>query len=185
MYLIILRIHDVNEMEKRRPVLLYETDHQALLEACRELSQQVATGQLKPGTYFLYGPHVDPETRQFPQLIRDIEPLNVLIDLDVVYVTMSVRVVYGILAFPENIDRKNIEMYEESNRIELINGLWYFDNDFLNHPEHMKEVQELLEKRKSEKQNNSVSIEEISKNHYTKSRLNPEYFLAAFRNREI
>lgn len=146
-YLIILKIHDVNEMEKRRPVLLYETDHQALLEACRALSQQVVTGQLKPGTYFLYGRHTDPETKQFPQLIRDIEPLYVLINVEgVVYITMSVRVIYGIIAFPENLDRKNIEMYEDSNRIELINGLWYFDNDFLNHPEHMKAVEESLVK---------------------------------------
>ena len=175
-YLLILKIHDVNEMEKRRSVLLYEIDHQALLEACRELSQQVATGRLKPGTYLFYGSQADSETRRFPQLIRDLEPLHVLIDVDVVYVTMSVLVVYGIIAFPENLDSKIIEMYEESNRIELINGLWYFDNDFLNNPEHIKEVEELLKKRKSEKQKNSVTVEKISKNHALLKKFKPNIY---------
>ena len=40
--------------------LLCETDHQALLEACRELSSRFARGELKPGKYWVRI-HRDPE----------------------------------------------------------------------------------------------------------------------------
>ena len=33
--------------------------------------------------------------------------------------------------------------------IELIDGMWYYDENFRKHPEHKKEVEELLKKRKA------------------------------------
>jgi hypothetical protein len=73
-YFAVWVMRDLNSMEARRPVLLYETDHQALLEACRELSRQVATGRLEPRSYRIHG-DPDPESRQFPRLILDLDPL--------------------------------------------------------------------------------------------------------------
>jgi len=43
-YFVVFVTRDLNRLEAHRPVLLYQTDHRALLEACRELSRQVATG---------------------------------------------------------------------------------------------------------------------------------------------
>ena len=151
-YFAIWAIRDLNRMEARRPVLLYETDHRALLEACRELSRQVATGRLEPGSYQIHG-NPDIETRQFPQLILDLTPVRVEIDEDGdVDLMMSPGVFYGVRAFPEDYEVSLDELYKYGDDvwgIELIDGLWYYDEDFQKHPEHKKVVEELLKKRKA------------------------------------
>jgi len=153
-YSVIWIIRDLRRMEAHRPVLLYETDHQALLEACRELSRQVDEGKLEPGMYGLgLNPTRDPKMRQFPQLILDLAPVRVDIEKDgQVVLIMSSIVMYGVCAFPEDYEGSVDELYkygDEAWGIELIDGLWYYDEDFQKHPEHKKEVEELLKKRKA------------------------------------
>jgi hypothetical protein len=147
-YFAMWAMRDLNNMEARRPVLLYQTDHRALLDACRELSRQVATRKLQPGDYQIHGTH-DPEARQFPQLILDLDPLRVEIESNgVVNLMMSPVVLYGVCALPEDYEGSLTELYDY--RVELIDGLWYYDEDFVKHPEHQKEVEERLKKSKVE-----------------------------------
>jgi hypothetical protein len=151
-YFALWAMHDLDSMEARRPVLLYQTDHRALLEACRELSRQVAAGKLQPGEYRVHAHHPDSETRQFPQLILDLDPLRVDIEKNgVVNLMMSPVVLYGVYALPENYEDPPAELYPWGE--ELIDGLWYYDEGFRNHPERQKEVEELL--KKSEAGNSS------------------------------
>jgi len=134
--------------QTRRPVLLYQTDYRALLEAGRELSRQVAAGRLEPRRYRIrqFSGDPDPETKQFPQLIMDLNPSVVHIRKDgQVDLGMSPSCPYGILVFPE--DYKVSEL-DKVWAIKLLDGLWYYDEDFRKHPEHKKEVEELLKKRK-------------------------------------
>ena len=151
-YFAVWMIRDLDRMEARRPVLLYETDHRALLEACRQISRHVATGRLEPGEYRIHG-NPDPESRQFAQLILDLDPLHVRIHKDgQVDIIMSPVVMYGVCAFPEDYVGSLDELYKYGDEvwgIELIDGLWYYDEDFQKHPEHKKEVEELLKKRKA------------------------------------
>jgi hypothetical protein len=132
---------ELNNMEARRPILLYQTDHQALLSACRELSKQVITGQIKPYIYF------DGEMndiRGFPKIILDLQPFFVDIKKSgIIYIVMSPNIMYEVIAYPENYPSN------EGFGIMLIEGLWYYDEDFIQHPEHMKEIEELLKERKS------------------------------------
>jgi len=150
-YAAVRLMYELNRLEARRSLILYESDHQALLEACRELSRKVDAGQLKPGCYSLYGTPA-PETKQFPQPILDLEPLQVIIEKDgQVNIFMWPSVMYGLIVFPEKDEDSPAEPKDnyEGWRIELIDGLWYYDEDFLKHPEHMKEVEELLKKKKT------------------------------------
>ncbi len=151
-YFALWAMRDLNGMEARRPILLYETDHRALLEACRRISRQVATGRLEPGEYRIHG-DPDPESRQFAQLILDLDPLQVNVKKNgVVNLIMSPVVMYGVRASPEDYEGSLAELYTADDkewRIELIDGLSYYDEDFLKHPEHKKEVEELLKKRKA------------------------------------
>jgi hypothetical protein len=148
-YAAVRLMYELNRLEARRSLILYESDHQALLEACRELSRKVDAGQLKPGCYSLYGTP-DPETKQFPQPILDLEPLQVIIEKNgQVNIFMWPSVMYGLIFFPDE-DEDSLAEEPKDNyegwRIELIDGLWYYDEDFLKHPKHIKEVEELLKK---------------------------------------
>ena len=100
-YAAVRLMYELNRLEARRSLILYESDHQALLEACRELSRKVDVGQLKPGCYSLYGTP-DPETKQFPQPILDLEPLQVIIEKNgQVNIFMWPSVMYGLIFFPD------------------------------------------------------------------------------------
>ena len=151
-YSAVWAIRDLKSIEARRPVLLYETDHRALLEACRELSRQLAAGRLEPGWYRIHG-DPDPESSQFPQLILDIDPLQVIVEKSgQVDIIMSPMVMFGVRAFPEDYEGSPAERFRYDDKawgIELIDGLWYFDEDFHKRPEHKREVEELLRKRKT------------------------------------
>jgi hypothetical protein len=130
-------------MESRRPVLLYQTDHRELHEACRELSKQVVAGELKIDQYRFYRfmGNPDPETQLFPRSILDLKPFQVYIEKNgCIDLIMSPTVMYGVRAHPDGLKHGNIE---------LVPGLWYFDEDFRVHPEHKKEIEDLLKKRKS------------------------------------
>jgi len=143
-YFAVSAMRDLDRMEARRPTLLYETDHRALLKACKEISKLVAAGRLEPGEYQIQG-NPDPESKQFAQVILDLDPLRVDVEPDgQVDIIMSPVVMYGVSAFPEDYERSR----SGEGGIELIDGLWYYDEDFLRHPEHKKEVEELLKKRK-------------------------------------
>jgi hypothetical protein len=138
----------VREFRKCQTRLIYETDHQALLQACRELSRQAAEGELSLGRYGVrVGRH--PEASRFPHHILDLAPIAVSIEVD-----GSVRLeMYsglgggrlGATAFPE--DYKLVRGFED-NHVELVDGLWYYDDGLTGNPKHKKEIEAILKKRK-------------------------------------
>jgi hypothetical protein len=125
-----------------RALLLYKTDHKALLSACREIADQKSTGRLDSNR---------PIFEQYPQIITILNPRRIEIDQDgFVDITMSLNLEYGVIAFPE-VYKGTVgeKMFSDKTwRIELLDGLWYYDEDFKTHPEHKKEVEELLNKNK-------------------------------------
>lgn len=136
------------EFRKCQTRLLYETDHQALLQACRELSRQVAEGELSPARY---GVRVDrhSEVSRFPHDILDLAPIAVSIEDDgCVWLEMYSGLGGGrlsVVAFPEGY---KLARGFEDDHVELVDGLWYYDDGLTGDPEHKKEIEAILKKRK-------------------------------------
>lgn len=130
--------------------LLCRTDHQALLEACRELLKQVDKGDLKPGKYRIRNAFgkLDPDVSRFPQVILDIEPNYVYIyPIGFVHVEMLGGLGhFGVNAFSEDFKPPNSYFYYGEKK--LIDGLWYCDDGYNDNPEYGKRIDALLQKRK-------------------------------------
>ena len=137
------------EFRQRQVRLLCETDYQALLDSCRELSRQVAGGKLKPGTYKIRR-DPDPESTRFPQLILDLEPKYVVIYTDgqvkVAVEELGPYAYFGVWAYSEDYKKPKHDK-------KLINGLWYYDSDYYDaYPKYMKKIDALIQKGKMRRQ---------------------------------
>ncbi|MBC8472030.1 MAG: hypothetical protein H8D56_21440 [Planctomycetes bacterium] len=138
---------DINKGNQRLTRLICETDYQALLKACRELSRRVTTGDLEPNQYRVrLDPH--PEASSFPQEILDLKPTFVRL-----YKDRKVRIElhggflnYGVTAYPEDYQYDPNLHYNEK---QLIPGLWYYDDDYRDkNPKHQKRIDALIQKGK-------------------------------------
>jgi hypothetical protein len=130
-----------------RTRLLCETDHQALLEACRQLSKQAMNGELEPGSYRVRG-RPDREIVRFPETIRILQPTLVAIDRIDGHVKIEMFGGwdnFGVYAYPKDFQKRFPFEYRDR---ELLEGLWYYD-DFYKYPgrdEYDKEIKALLTK---------------------------------------
>ena len=137
------------QQAKRTQVrLLCKTDHQALLKACRDLSKEVPGGNLKPGRYYLSGSDPAPEASEFPQPILDLWPSYVFIHDDgcVKLEMLGGLSHFGVSAYPEDYEEP-FHGFEYGD-IELIDGLWYYDDEYKGHPEYQKRIEALIQKGK-------------------------------------
>jgi hypothetical protein len=147
---LIYGLHHFSIMENRRSMLLYETDHQLLLKACRELSKQMSEGEIKADSSLKLSIIVkhDPNTKQLLQPIIKLGSPYVYVENDgFVVICMWPGVQYGVYAIPESYKGSISEVIPKWS-IKLIDGLWYFDEDYITHPDHKKEVEKLLKERK-------------------------------------
>ena len=131
---------ELAQAETRR---LCETDHQALLEACRELSRQVKAGELKDG---VYGP---PEVLRFPEPIPTLQPKFVTIGRDgPVLVEMGFGLwPLGVYAYPEDFPQ-HPPPFKYGDR-KLLEGLWYYEDGYSLDPNaYDKRIDRLLSRNK-------------------------------------
>ena len=140
-------IMDVQKGRQREERLLSETDHQTLLEACRELSRRVTTGDLEPRQYNVRLKR-HPEASRFPQAILDLEPTYVIITTDgrVMIELHGGFLHYGVMAYPEDYKEPFINFKYGDKK--LIDGLWYYDEDYEGNPKHQKKIDKLIQKGK-------------------------------------
>ena len=131
--------------------LLSKTDHQALLEACREISKETSTGNLTTPYRYKVRPKLDPEVSRFPQLVLDTEPLYIEIASDG---RLSLEITgalhhCGVTAYPENYEKPNDNFKFGDKKI--IDGLWYYEHGY--DSKRGKWVEALLEKGKRQREN--------------------------------
>jgi len=136
------------DVQQKQVRLLYKTDHQTLLEACREISRMVARGELKPGRYYLSRSRRLPAVSRFPQSILDLAPNYVYIDENnsgrVMLEMHGGFVHFGVQAYSEDY-QKPFSSFEYGDK-ELISGLWYYDDGYIENPEYDKIIEALRPK---------------------------------------
>jgi hypothetical protein len=130
--------------------LLCDTDHQVLLEACNELSRQVAQGKLKPGKYDILFSS-DPEVSKFPREILELRPRYIYIDENdygriTIEMTGGLDIHFGVYAYTEDF-KTPYKSFKYGDK-ELIPRLWYYDDGYENNPEYDKTIEALIQKRK-------------------------------------
>lgn len=140
---------EVKKEQQRKVSLLSETDHQALLEACRKLSREIDQGNLVAPVHYKVRRKPDPEVKRFPQAILDLEPMFVEISTDgrIEVGMMGGIHNYGVMAYPENYEKPH-DNFEFGDK-KIIDGLWYYEDGY--NPKYDKWIESLLQKGKSKK----------------------------------
>jgi hypothetical protein len=142
--------------QERRVLLLYRTDHEALLKAGREILRQ---GPKDPMNYRYFGPmHINgfpvPRGVRIPKVIRKLRPHASLINFNG-YVVLQMQggmADFGVKIYPEGF-REPRRYFEYGNR-ELLPGLWYYDYEYSDNPEYDKKIGEIIKKGRWEEPNN-------------------------------
>lgn len=133
------------KVEQRLVHLLCYTDHQALLEACREVSKRAGTGELRAGRAYAIRRHMG--RYGFPQAILNVDPLFVRIDSDgSVWVELFWAPSQGVVAYPEG-----YQAYGERRPgdKELVPGLWFYDEEYsLRRPKYVEYIDGLIARGK-------------------------------------
>ncbi len=136
-----------NPVKRRQIRLLCKTDYQTLLDSSRELLKLVARGEIKPGRYYLSGHRRLPVVPEFPQPILDLAPNYVYIQDGYVKLEMHGGMDHlGVYAYPEDFEMLDTS-FKYGNR-ELIEGLWYYDDEYFNNPTYDKKIEALIQKGK-------------------------------------
>jgi len=109
-------------VDQLRIRLLCETDHQALLEAGRELSRRVVSEGSGVNTY------IGADVSQLPEPIPSLRPHHVTIDRDgLVKIEMYTGwSPLGVYVFPEGHEKPSVGYGQRR----LLEGLWYYDDGY-------------------------------------------------------
>jgi len=118
------------EVEKFRiqtKQILYETDHEMLLTDCREIMRKAAAGTFPVGEYlFADHPVSEIQTLKIPESIMRLNPMKIIVDEKYLEISMHGGWYhFGVVAY-----KKNKYVDTALGNMELIDGLWYFDDEF-------------------------------------------------------
>lgn len=144
------------KVQRSRVSLLCQTDHKALLEACRELSRKIPefskklpAGEPHPDSYSLRAVLNSQELSCLPKPILDLGPDDIYINEDgciVLSISFGRLGHFGVNAYPEDY-KEPFEGFHYGDR-ELIDGLWYYDDGYKRNPKYDKRIEALLKKKK-------------------------------------
>ena len=145
----------MNLAQHRRILLLYHTDHEALLKAGRQILSQ---GPKDPMNYYYPGPqHIEgfpvPRGVRIPKVIRKLRPHASLINRNG-YVVLQMQggaTDFGVRIYPEGFKGRRY-YFTCGNRV-LLPGLEYYDYKYNRIPEYDKRIDEIIQKGKWEEPN--------------------------------
>jgi hypothetical protein len=136
----------VVKADRSRTRLVCETDYQVLLDACRDLLRQ----QKEDRVYVLDDPSASAAVQQFPKPLLDLAPRAIVVQPDerviIQMVGGGLRSSLGIYAYVEGFEKANPH-YPFGDR-RLIEGLWYFDDQYNDDPSYDKVIDKIIEEGK-------------------------------------
>ena len=121
-----------------RARLLYKTDYQALLVACREVLERED---------LVAGMRYEPSKLRLPNVIRKLGPTTVIKDKN--YLNIYIRGFmdrFGVYAYPEDFEAPKGYTF---NGKELIPGLWYYDEGIGRDSDYDKWIETFIQKGKN------------------------------------
>ena len=143
--------------QQRRILLLYHTDHEALLKAGREVLRQ---GPRDPMNYRPRGPiHIHgfpvPRGVRIPKIIRKLRSYANLINFNGYFVLQMEQGVtgFGVKIYPEGFKTPN-RYFRYGNR-EILPGLWYFDDKYGLEPGYDKRIDRMIKTGRWREPNNT------------------------------
>lgn len=129
--------------QRARRQLLCETDHEALLQAGREVANLVANGEIEPRGYKVHGdPHL-PKGVEFPKIIVDLDPHALkVIEGYVDIVMQGAGYGFGVRIYPEDFVEPHPDFFYGHRK--LAEGLWYYDDWYEIDPNYDSMIDQLM-----------------------------------------
>ena len=145
---VIYGIHlQTRERPQRQVLLLYETDHKALLEACRTVLKEAREGKWEYRQYAIRS-IPDPNIDKLPEPILRLNPTYIKIGQGSMMIEMYGGLDhFGVAAFSEE------SGYEGHGNKKLLDGLWYYDDGYHDIPDYEKVIESLRPKTKKQEKN--------------------------------
>lgn len=136
--------------QQRRILLLYHSDHEALLKAGREILRQSPNPNKHPPVgriFHILGVPV-PRYVHIPKVVHQLRPHAIYINFGGYTVLQMEKSAlgYGVNIYPEDYKVKRSD-FQYDNR-ELIPGLWYFDDKYDIVPEYDKTIDYIIQQGK-------------------------------------
>jgi hypothetical protein len=112
---------------KQKDILIYQTDHTALREACRKVSEESFTGKWEFKSYNM-DETSNPAISKFPQIILHLKPSYVTISENG---TILIELLgglghVGVIAYPKDF-KPPYKDFKYGDK-ELVPGLWYYED---------------------------------------------------------
>jgi hypothetical protein len=129
---------------RARERLLCETDYQTLLDAGRELLRQLGKEE---AVYVVGDQPQSPVVRQFPKPILDLAPKAIRIcDDGHMVIEMFGNGFYHCGAYVYSEDFESLHRGSRLGHRMLINGLWYYDDEYETDPKYGQVIDALIER---------------------------------------
>ncbi len=141
--------------QQRRILLLYQTDHEALLKAGREVLRQGPKDPMNIeyyGIIYLGGFPV-PKGVRIPRIIRNLRTYDTRINFSgYLFLEMEGGLTgFGLRIYPEGFTAPN--RYFDYGNKELLPGLWYYDDKYYHIPGYDKTIDRVIQTGRWEEPN--------------------------------
>jgi hypothetical protein len=116
------KMMDIVAVKKQR--LLYKTDHNELLKACREIMVKYKNGGFSAGKIDLVEERFSKDIKNIPEIIMNLEPVYIWFGENTVMVALMGGLDHsGVVAY-DSVD----EQTARKDDIKLLDGLFYYDD---------------------------------------------------------